>query len=214
MGTLYWQLNDTWPVASWSSLDYGGGWKLMHHMARDFFAPVIVSVVPEKDGFAFKGVNDTLTGVSIDLEIFAAKMTGEVRSLGTVTGNVPPDEAVQLIGIGAVGDDEFLAWRWIASDGSAGGDIFTPKPFKAYDLRPPHVVVAVREDGPIWRLKLSAQKPAFFVAVEADIAGRFSDNAFTLFPGHDTEITFTPKDRDSTPSFVIRDLHSATYGPS
>ena len=36
MGTLYWQLNDTWPVASWSSLDHGGGWKLLHHMARRF----------------------------------------------------------------------------------------------------------------------------------------------------------------------------------
>ena len=40
MGTLYWQLNDTWPVASWSSLDYGGGWKLLHYMARRFFPPV------------------------------------------------------------------------------------------------------------------------------------------------------------------------------
>ena len=43
MGTLYWQLNDTWPVCSWASLDHGGNWKLLHHMARAFFAPVIVS---------------------------------------------------------------------------------------------------------------------------------------------------------------------------
>ncbi|KGF67012.1 beta-mannosidase, partial [Hoeflea sp. BAL378] len=42
MGTLYWQLNDTWPVASWASLEYGGGWKLVHYMARRFYAPVLV----------------------------------------------------------------------------------------------------------------------------------------------------------------------------
>ena len=34
MGTLYWQLNDCWPVASWSSLDYFGRWKALHYMAR------------------------------------------------------------------------------------------------------------------------------------------------------------------------------------
>ena len=43
MGTLYWQLNDCWPVASWSSIDYHGRWKALHYMARNFFAPVLVS---------------------------------------------------------------------------------------------------------------------------------------------------------------------------
>ena len=47
MGALYWQLNDTWPVASWSSLDYGGGWKLLHHMAQRFFQPVHVAAIPD-----------------------------------------------------------------------------------------------------------------------------------------------------------------------
>lgn len=46
MGALIWQLNDTWPVASWSSLDYGGGWKLLHHMAQRFFAPVAIAAIP------------------------------------------------------------------------------------------------------------------------------------------------------------------------
>ena len=39
MGTLYWQINDIYPVASWSSLDYGGQWKLLHYMAKRFFLP-------------------------------------------------------------------------------------------------------------------------------------------------------------------------------
>ncbi len=43
-GTLYWQLNDCWPVASWSSLDYFGRWKALHYAARRFYAPVLLSV--------------------------------------------------------------------------------------------------------------------------------------------------------------------------
>jgi beta-mannosidase len=43
MGALYWQLNDCWPVASWSSLEFGGRWKALHHAARRFFAPYLVS---------------------------------------------------------------------------------------------------------------------------------------------------------------------------
>ena len=46
MGTLYWQLNDTWPVASWSSLEYGGGWKLLHYAARRFYQPLLIAMVP------------------------------------------------------------------------------------------------------------------------------------------------------------------------
>jgi beta-galactosidase/beta-glucuronidase len=65
-----------------------------------------------------------------------------------------------------------------------------------------------------WRLKLCAEKPAFIVSIEADIPGRFSDNAFTLFPGHEAEIAFTPEFAGATPAFTVRDLHSATCGPS
>ena len=49
MGALYWQLNDIWQGASWSSLEYGGQWKLSHYFAESFFRPVIISPIIDKD---------------------------------------------------------------------------------------------------------------------------------------------------------------------
>jgi beta-mannosidase len=52
MGALYWQLNDCWPVASWSSIEFTGRWKALHHVARRFFAPAVVSAhVPGDEVF-------------------------------------------------------------------------------------------------------------------------------------------------------------------
>ena len=55
-GTLYWQLNDCWPVASWSSLDYYGRWKALHYAARRFYAPVLLSI---EDNGVLMGIHVT-----------------------------------------------------------------------------------------------------------------------------------------------------------
>ena len=58
MGSIYWQLNDCWPVASWSSLDYYGRWKALHYYARRFYAPVLVSPHQEGGNVAVYVVSD------------------------------------------------------------------------------------------------------------------------------------------------------------
>lgn len=93
-GTLYWQLNDCWPVASWASLDYFGRWKALHYAARRFYAPVLLSA--EDDG-------PTVTlHVTSDL---TDEWQGNVRwSLETVTGQVlqSGEEAVTVPALGSV----------------------------------------------------------------------------------------------------------------
>lgn len=44
MGSLYWQLNDVWPVISWASVDFYGQWKASHYVAREMYKEVLISV--------------------------------------------------------------------------------------------------------------------------------------------------------------------------
>ncbi len=63
MGTLYWQLNDTWPVVSWSGRDYFGRWKALHYAAREAFAPLLLSIHQRGDTVEVWGVSDSLQEV-------------------------------------------------------------------------------------------------------------------------------------------------------
>ena len=58
MGALYWQLNDCWPVASWSSLDYYGRWKALHYFAKRFYQNVFASIKEDKNTVEFWVTND------------------------------------------------------------------------------------------------------------------------------------------------------------
>ena len=69
MGALYWQLNDIWPGASWTSLEYGGKWKMSHYHAEKFFRNVLVSPVIEDDAVRVHVVCDTALGDDLVLEV-------------------------------------------------------------------------------------------------------------------------------------------------
>ncbi|WP_449398805.1 glycoside hydrolase family 2 protein [Chryseobacterium wanjuense] len=72
MGTLYWQLNDCWPVVSWSSIDYLGNWKALHYQIKRSFENQVI-LTEEKDGVLnFYAINDELKsfeGVQLEMEV-------------------------------------------------------------------------------------------------------------------------------------------------
>jgi beta-mannosidase len=212
MGTLYWQLNDTWPVCSWSSLDHGGNWKLLHHMAQRFYAPVLVTAVPKDGGIELRAVNDRAEAVTITVTANAAAMDGSTRKLAEATVTVSPDAAVPVLTVApdAPSADEVLAFIW--SGDAQGCDVHAPRPWKTYDLLPSGLTADIARDADVWKLTLQVNALAPFVAVESEVPGRFSTNAVTMLPGYTTTITITPEDPSAVPTFTLRDLHSATYG--
>ncbi len=198
MGTLFWQINDTYPVASWASLDYGGQWKLLHYMAKRFFLAVNVVAVPEKasSDLVLKGINDTAGKAEVSLEVLAVDVAGKSRIVFTGKGTVSPDASTELarIALRDLRPSEFLFFSWRDKDGELlGENDFFPSPYKAYEMQEAKITSRwASEDGkPV--LLLKADKPAVFVTATSDVPGYFSDNAVTLLPGRETRLGFTPR---------------------
>ncbi|WP_333694710.1 beta-mannosidase [Flavobacterium sp.] len=78
MGTLYWQLNDCWPVTSWSSLDYFGNWKAFQYQAKRSFENLLLSVANENDKYKVYLVNDDFENYSGKLELELLSFDGKL----------------------------------------------------------------------------------------------------------------------------------------
>jgi len=81
MGAIYWQINDIWPVASWSSIDYFGRWKALHYYAKRFFAPVMISC---------NEIGETTNRVAVTMEPSPIETSAQLcvanETMGDVTG--------------------------------------------------------------------------------------------------------------------------------
>ncbi|CAG0927393.1 hypothetical protein PLCT1_00360, partial [Planctomycetaceae bacterium] len=89
-GTLYWQLNDCWPVASWSSLDYFGRWKALHYAARRFYAPLMMSIEDKPPVHGIYLSSDLRDGWEGTLRWSLETLNGDVLISGEETVKAAP----------------------------------------------------------------------------------------------------------------------------
>jgi beta-mannosidase len=216
MGTLYWQLNDTWPVASWSGLDHGGSWKLMHYMARRFYAPVLVTARKVDDEFIVSAVQDLPDAVETEINLLRVSVHGDVATLYKQTHRLSGDgQEITRLDRRTFGDESFLMVQWVDERGEKQRSHVTPVPYKHMALPNPMLTSVVQEQDGVLSVVVSAKHLALYVALECDVAGHFSDNAFDLLAGESITIAFTPdiptdlqRARDT---LVIRDLYSSSH---
>ena len=78
MGTLYWQLNDCWPVTSWSSIDYDGNWKALHYQVKKSYSDLLISFEEKNDSVLVFIVSDKLENIKGNLSIKVLDFNGKI----------------------------------------------------------------------------------------------------------------------------------------
>ncbi len=220
MGTLYWQLNDTWPVVSWSGRDYFGRWKALHYAAREAFAPFLVSAVLVRDTVEVWGVWDGLEPRSGSLQVELLDFAGTVLWQAPVPVSVPATSSrllwrmplAELLG-GADPRRVVLAARFLPGGDSGGA---APGPGSAdpappgslsvlyfrtpreLELRAPAIRLEVAAAAGAVDLTLTSDILAKDVALTLDAGSRFHANFFDLLPGRPRtihlETSLTPEE--------------------
>jgi beta-mannosidase len=197
MGSLFWQLNDCWPVASWSSIDYFGRWKALQYYARRFYAPVLVSPHVEDGTLAVYVVSDRLEPVAASLRTRVISLDGRTLDDTTLAVNIPAQSSqvylrTALSRLQAKGID--FPQVFVAADLTADGRTLSANLVYLAPTHEIHLPAAAIEsvvvpgaDG--CRLRLSAKVLARSVHVTfGKLDARPSDDYFDLIPGQSVEV--------------------------
>jgi beta-mannosidase len=202
MGALYWQLNDCWPVVSWASVDYYGRWKALHHRARKFFAPVLISVHENENEKIINISNETLK--TFEGKICAAVKNNRMETLASWETAVSVGELSSLDTVlpKALSDlldgapSELFLEYTLEKDGvilERDGKIYA-RPCD-YRFEDPALKASVREENGAYYLDIEASRYAKNVMIEFENADVEPDeNFFDITDGKASVLLFGEKE--------------------
>lgn len=212
-GIIYWQLNDCWPVASWSSIEYDGRWKQLQYQAKRFFDPLMPTFFENKDysgiidgtqshndiqpGQKLKliVVNDRLEPVKYTVKVIWYDFEGKaLQHWDNIEHTNGPDSAdtVWEIDPTVYNDkrkDGFFCCLLTTDKGEKRTNFYMPTVYKDCNLQIAKINADVQKSANGTTITLSADKPAFFVHLEADKVLKFSDSSLLLVPGEKVVVT-------------------------
>jgi beta-mannosidase len=201
MGSLYWQANDCWPVASWSGIDYYGRWKALHYYARRFYAPLLVSLSDEGAELGVWLVSDRTTATAGTLVARGLDFQGRTVFERRLEVTVPPLSSTNALRVARsallAGRDPgavFLQAELLVDGKPAATNRRFLVPMKDAALPKPKVAaeVVAADGGFVVRLSTDALARAVRLAYDPD-DGRFEDNFVDLMPGVPVEIRYRPE---------------------
>lgn len=205
MGTLYWQINDCWPVASWSSIDSMGRWKALHYMAREFYAPLLVSGLEDWDRGTVElhVTSDLGQARSGHISWVLTDVAGTVIAEGNEAAEIAPraDTLVNTLDLRehleAYGRRRMLLWLTLDVEGeTVSTNLVTFCRPKHLELALPHIESCVESVGEgEYRVTLTTDRPALWAWLElTESDARYSRNFVHLRPGVPVEIVIRPQD--------------------
>jgi beta-mannosidase len=203
MGSIFWQLNDCWPVASWSSIDYYGRWKALQYYARRFYAPILVSPHVEDGSVKVYIVSDkteTQTGtLRVRLMDFDGKVLLEEKQDVSVTPlaskvyvNWPYEKLTQA---GASDTSRVFVVADLTTAGATiSRNLTYLAPVKEVHLKPAALKVDLSTANGKFRVQVTSPVLARSVYLSfGNLDVKLSDNYFDLLPGESVDVSVESK---------------------
>lgn len=200
MGSLPWQLNDSWPVVSWSSIDYYGNWKAMHYQIRRAFAPVLVDAIKEGNNLSYYIMSDRLTDEELTLNLELMDFNGKVYRKQKVDGLLPANTSKlfyqEPVEQALAGRDSATTFMHMVVK-SKKGEVLSDEIY--YFAHPKDQLLPktplqwqVKQKKGYCEVTVKADKLARDIFIEVPVQGvRFSDNFFDLLPGQKKKVIIT-----------------------
>ncbi|MDE3187477.1 MAG: glycoside hydrolase family 2 protein, partial [Acidobacteriota bacterium] len=198
MGSIFWQLNDCWPVASWSSIDYDGRWKALQYYARRFYAPVLVSPHIEEGAVKVYIVSDKAVASPASLRLRLMNFDGKVMleekhdvTVEPLASKVYLDWPLEKLTAAGASDTSRV---FVVADLSSGSteisrNLIYLAPVKAVQLKPAHLQVDVTGGSGKYTIRITSPVLARSVYLSfGNLDAQISDNYFDLLPGESRKI--------------------------
>jgi beta-mannosidase len=201
MGSIFWQLNDCWPVASWSSIDYYGRWKALQYYARRFYAPIFVSPHVEDGSLKVYIVSDKTKATQATLRVRLMDFDGKVLLEDSQAVEVTPldskvylDWPLQKLTQAGAADTSrvFIVAELTANGEQISRNLVYLAPTKEIHLKP--AVLNVEATGGNGSYKVRITSPVLARSVYLSFGNldvKVSDNYFDLLPGETATVTVT-----------------------
>jgi beta-mannosidase len=185
MGTLYWQLNDCWPVASWSSIDYYGNWKALHYATKEVFAPLALSLSMDKNNvLQVYAMSELAKDIEDTLEILVYDLEGRQLSSKRQAVKIKANTSTYLSSYVDYSKDQLIMARLINRH-ITSKELLSSLP-KDCKFIQPNVEALWRGDTLILTTDVTAHQLYLH-----NVKGQFSDNFFTLLPQTEKRIIFS-----------------------
>jgi beta-mannosidase len=211
LGSLYWQLNDTWPSISWASIDWYGRWKLLHYAARRFFAPQIIVAERKGDATRIALVSDETAPLAAKWRVRVFDMAGRMFSEHGGDVTLAPLSATDVATLadkelfGNAAPERSYGVAELLLDGRAVSRTIVERR-KPREMAYPAPGLTARWQGKTLTLTAANLARAVYIGF-GTIAAQPSDNGFDLLPGESVTVTI---DSAADPATLARTLTLST----
>ena len=211
MGSIYWQLNDCWPVASWSSIDYFGRWKALQYYARRFYAPVLVAPVFKDDRITVHIVSNRQSGFPAELKLRLMDMHGKIlveKRQSITVAALGSTAAMDLSMHNLAGFDAANTFAVVelnqGREQVARNVLYFARP-REINLPAAQLTTEIVAYQKGYVVRVSSNTLARVVAISfGDIDAELSDNYFDLLPGESVSVHIDSKSNLATLKAAMR----------